>query len=77
MCQSIKPTVRGLEQRYQGRARVVHMDVDRTDSAILQKYRVRGTPTFALYDRNGKLVKTFVGWPGEQEVAQMLNQLLN
>jgi len=53
------------------------MDVDRTQPGILQKYRVRGTPTFALFDKNGKLVQTFPGWPGKTTVSQWLDRLLS
>ncbi|MBI3943269.1 MAG: thioredoxin family protein, partial [Chloroflexi bacterium] len=64
VCQSIKPTVDSLEKQYAGKVKIVHMDVDRTSPAVIEKYRVRGTPTFALYDKNGKQVQSFVGWPG-------------
>ncbi len=66
-----------LAQRYQAKAKVLHINVD--DPAAqpsLKKYNVRGTPTIVLLDRHGNVAANVPGWPGEQQVAQALDALV-
>ncbi len=66
-----------LAQRYQAKAKVLHINVD--DAAAqpsLKKYNVRGTPTIVLLDRHGRVAANVPGWPGEQQVAQALDMLV-
>ena len=66
-----------LEQRYDSKARVVRVNVDSPDArAYLQKYRVRATPTFVLFDRHGKMIWNTAGWMGEVQVAQAFDALI-
>ncbi len=77
ICQSIKGTVRALEQRYDGKVKIVRVNVDSSEvNSYLQKYHVRGTPTFVLFDRHGKIVQNISGWPGEVQVAQAFDALI-
>jgi thioredoxin-related protein len=69
--------VSALAQRYQAKAKVLHLNVD--DPAAqpsLKKYNVRGTPTILLLDRHGRVAANVPGWPGEQQVAQALDTLV-
>ncbi len=66
-----------LAQRYQAKAKVLHLNVD--DPAAqpsLKKYNVRGTPTIVLLDQHGRVAANVPGWPGEQQVAQALDTLV-
>ncbi len=66
-----------LAQRYQAKAKVLHINVD--DPAAqpsLKNYNVRGTPTIVLLDRHGHVAANVPGWPGEQQVAQALDALV-
>ncbi len=66
-----------LAKRYQGKAQVIHINVD--DPAAqpsLKKYNVRGTPTIVLLDRQGHVVTNVPGFPGEQQVSQALDKLV-
>ncbi len=66
-----------LAQRYQAKAKVLHINVD--DPAAqpsLKKYNVRGTPTIVLLDRHGHAAANVPGWPGEHQVAQALDALV-
>ncbi len=66
-----------LEKQYDGKARIVHINVDSAEArAALQKYRVRATPTFVLFDRHGKIVQNISGWPGEDQVAKAFDALI-
>ncbi len=65
-----------LAQRYQGKARVIHINIDDPAAQpLLKKYNVRGTPTIVLLDREGKVAANVPGFPGEQQVAQALDKL--
>ena len=66
-----------LTRRYQGKATVIHINVD--DPAAqpsLTKYNVRGTPTIILLDRHGHVAANVPGFPGEQAVSHALDQLV-
>jgi len=77
ICQTIKPTVRALEKQYDGKVKIVRLNVDAPEArAYVQKYRVRGTPTFVFFDRHGKVTTSTSGWPGEQQVAQAFDRLI-
>jgi thioredoxin-related protein len=66
-----------LTQRYQGKVRVIHINVDDPAATpFLKKYNVRGTPTIVLIDRHGQITANVPGWPGDQEVAQALDSLV-
>ncbi len=63
--------MRALEQRYDGKVKIVRINVDSPEARpYLTKYRVRGTPSFALLDRHGRVLTNWSGWPGEQQVAK-------
>ncbi len=69
--------MRALEQRYDGKVKIVRVNVDSAEArAALQKYRVRATPTFVLFDRHGKIVQNISGWPGEDQVAKAFDALI-
>lgn len=77
ICQSIKGTVSVLEKRYEGKAKIVRVNVDAPEArAYLQKYRVRATPTFVLFDRSGRLIFNIAGWPGEEQIAKSFDELI-
>lgn len=77
ICQAIKPTVNALEKQYDGKVRIVRLNVDSPQAnAYVQKYRVRGTPTFVFFDRHGKVAASTAGWPGEPQVTQAFDRLI-
>ncbi len=66
-----------LEKQYDGKARIVRVNVDSAEARVaLQKYRVRATPTFVLFDRHGKMLWNTAGWMGEAQVAQAFDALI-
>jgi thioredoxin 1 len=77
ICQAIKPTVNALEKQYDAKVKIVRLNVDAPEaSRYVQKYRVRGTPTFVFFDRHGKVAASTAGWPGEQQVTQAFDRLV-
>jgi thioredoxin-like negative regulator of GroEL len=61
------PIVDGLESDFAGQARVLQLDANETENSQLQQqYGLRGHPTFALLDRNGRVVQTFIGPQAEE-----------
>ena len=64
----MSPIVDGLESDFAGQARVLQLDANETKNAQLQQqYGLRGHPTFAVLNRNGRVVQTFIG-PQTEEV---------
>lgn len=77
VCQQIKPEVVTLGQEYAGKVKFVRLNVDDAESrAALQRYGVRATPTFVLFDAAGQVRGNVPGWPGSQAFAEALHQLL-
>ncbi len=66
-----------LEQRYQGKAKVIHINIDQSEAKpYLDKYHVLGTPTILLIDRHGKVAANVPGFTGETAVANALDKLV-
>lgn len=66
-----------LSQRYSAKVQVLHVNVDDPAAQpFLKKYNVRGTPTIVLLDRHGRIAANVPGWPGEQQVTQALDALV-
>jgi thioredoxin-related protein len=66
-----------MSQRYQGKAKVIHMNIDAEEvKPFLGKYNVRGTPTIVLLDKRGHVAANVPGWPGDDQVANALDKLV-
>ena len=61
-CVISKPIVNGIEQDYQNKLRVVHLDArDAENRAIAAQIGVKMTPTYVLFDANGTEVWRSMG----------------
>lgn len=62
VCLSGKPVVDGLEKEYQGKARVLRVDM-LSDSGreLARKYNVDFVPTFVIFDTTGQPTTTIGG----------------
>lgn len=77
ICQRIGPDVKDLQTQYDGRVAIVGMNVDNGESRpYLEKYDVRGAPTFVLFDDDGTMLATVPGWPGKDRFVQAFDQVL-
>lgn len=76
-CRMIAPAVESLAEKYQGKARVVKVNVD-DNVAVSSNYGIKGIPTLVLF-RDGKEAERVVGVPSNAKdyLTQMLERHLN
>lgn len=56
------PIVHGLRKEFAGQVEVLELDVyDKANARLQQDYGLRGHPSFAVLDANGRVVQTFSG----------------
>ena len=66
-----------LAEQFDGAVKIVRLNVDHAQSrAALQRYAVRGTPAFILFDAQGQIRGQVPGWPGYETIAGAFDQLL-
>ncbi len=77
ICQRVKPEVINLGEQYDGKVKIVRLNVDHAESRnAAQQYGVRATPTFVLFDSEGQVRGQVPGWPGYQAFTSAFDQLL-
>jgi thioredoxin len=72
-CKRIAPTVESIAEKYQGRAKVVKLNVDENDNSPIS-FGIKGIPTLILF-RDGKEVERIVGAP--QNAKEFLSEILD
>jgi len=71
------PIVDGLESDYAGKAAVLQLNADETENIQLQQqYGLRGHPTFAVLDRNGRVMQRFIGPQAEEVLREALTAVI-
>jgi len=73
-CKMIAPLVDELSAEYEGKAKMVKMDVD-NNSATAMKYGIRNIPTL-LFFKGGEVVDKQVGVVAKSALADKINALL-
>lgn len=75
-CRMLAPTVEAVAEKYQGKAKVVKLNVDENVNSPA-KYGIRGIPTLILF-KDGQEVERHVGIPGNAalSIAQMIERQL-
>ena len=75
-CRMLAPTVEAVAEKYQGKAKVVKLNVDENVESPA-KYGIRGIPTLILF-KNGQEVDRHVGVPSNAQlaIAQMIDRQL-
>lgn len=73
-CKAIAPLVDEIANQYNGKLKVVKMDVDR-NAATPQRYGVRGIPTLLLI-KDGQVKKQIVGYKGKEELTREVDSIL-
>ena len=71
-CRAIAPIVEELAGEYQGKVKVVKMDVDR-NGATPMRYKVTGIPTLLVF-KGGQVVEQLVGYKPKDAIAQALDK---
>lgn len=70
-CKMIGPSVEQLATEFEGKAKVVKLDVD-VNGVTAQTYRVMSIPTLLVF-KDGKVVDTIVGAVPKATLAAKLN----
>lgn len=73
-CKMMEPILKKLEKKYQGRASILILDVDKYRS-LSRKYRVMMIPTQVFFDSNGKEVYRHQGFMSEADIIAKLKEL--
>ena len=73
-CRAIAPIVEELAGVYQGKVKVVKMDVDR-NAATTIRYKVTGIPTLLVF-KNGQVVEQLVGYRSKDDLQKALDRHL-
>jgi len=73
-CKAIAPILDEVAKDYEGRLKVVKVDIDHNQKTPIQ-YNVRGVPTMMLF-KGGKVEATQVGAVPKGRVTQMLDNAL-
>ena len=73
-CRALAPVVDEVAQSYNGRVKVVKMDVDK-NIATPQRYGVRGIPTLLLF-KGGQVKEQIVGYVSRDVIEKALDKNL-
>ena len=73
-CKRMKGVLDGISRRYQGRAQVVQVNVNR-DKAVTRQFRIMVIPTLVFFDARGREVGRSYGFMDEVKVARKLHEL--
>lgn len=69
------PIVDGLEDEFNGKANVYKLNALETKNAeLMTQYGLRGHPTFALLDSDGRVRQTFIGPQSEEVLREALEK---
>ena len=71
------PIVDGLESDFAGQVQVLQLDANETGNEQLQQqYGLRGHPTFAVLDQNGRVTQTFIGLQTEEVLHEAMTAVI-
>lgn len=73
-CKMIAPIVDELSSEFEGKAKMVKLDVDNNSNTAM-KYGIRNIPTL-LFFKNGEVADKQVGVVAKPALAEKLNKLL-
>ncbi len=74
----MRPSVRRIEELYQGRIDFHVLDVDLPSSRDLsRKYNVTGIPYIVLLDAEGEVFDALLGYQSEPQLIDAVERLLN
>jgi len=74
-CRMIAPIVEDLAGEYEGRLKVVKVDVDE-NNALAYRYGVMSIPTLGIF-KGGQLVERLVGYMPKPELKKRIDQVVN
>ncbi len=73
-CKMIAPIVEDLAGEYQGKLKVVKLDVDE-NSSVAAKYSVMSIPTLGIFSK-GELIERIVGYMPKEQLKKRIDAAL-
>ncbi len=73
-CKAIAPILDELAQQYEGKLRVVKLNIDQNQQTP-RTYGVRGIPTLMVF-KNGKVEATQIGVVSKGQLTQMIDKAI-
>lgn len=73
-CKALAPKLDALAGEYEGRARVVKVDIDQSRKTAMS-YNVRSVPTLLLF-KNGQVTGQLIGNVGKDKLASLVDDAL-
>jgi thioredoxin 1 len=73
-CKMLAPTVEAVAQQYQGKAKVVKLNVD-DHNQTPQRYGIKGIPTLILFNA-GNVSDRITGNTSKENISRMIDQAL-
>jgi len=73
-CRALAPIVDQVAETYNGRLKVMKMDVDR-NTATPGKYGIRGIPALLIF-KDGKVAEQIVGFVPKETIEQSITKVL-
>ena len=73
-CKAIAPVVEQLAGEYDGRLKVVKVNVDDNKEAAM-RYNVRGIPNLVLF-KNGEVVEQIIGAVAKQKLVDAISKVV-
>ena len=73
-CLALAPTVENVAQSYNGKAKVVKLNVDFSNETAM-RYGIRGIPTLILFNK-GSEASRIVGMTSKDNIARMIDTAL-
>jgi thioredoxin 1 len=73
-CKRMKVVLDGITRRYQGRAQIVQVNVNR-DREVTRQFKIMVIPTLVFFDAKGKEAGRSYGFMDEVTVARKLHDL--
>ena len=73
-CKMLTPTVEQVAQDYEGRAKVVKMNVDENNQ-VPPRFGIKGIPTLILF-KGGKEADRVVGATSKENISRMIDRAL-
>lgn len=76
VCQEIAPDMAAIRESFGADIAFVKVDIDDPEADLVERrFNVRGTPTFVLFDADGRTAGHMPGWPGAERMTAYLDQL--
>ncbi len=71
-CKMLGPVLESVAQQYDGKAKVVKVDIDESPE-LAQQFRVSAVPTLLVFS-GGNVVSEAMGFQSKKQLAAMLDQ---